>query len=105
MKKEKTVASPELTKEILQDTDLVQEYVEYLRLKVKKNDDGTYYCETSVDDYKCWDKTERFCKKRGLNFNTVVDAFNLEFGCESNIATEFGNRPSKLKEKKQWKKT
>ena len=105
MKKEKAVASPELTEELLQNTDLVQEYVQYLRLKVKKNDDGTYYCGSEIDGYyKCWDQTERFCKKRGLNFNTVVDAFNLEFGCESNIAMEFGSRPSKLKEKKQWKK-
>jgi hypothetical protein len=56
---------------------------------VKKNDDGTYYCETSADDYKCWDKTEQFCKEKELDFNTVVDAFNLGFGCESNIATSF----------------
>ena len=104
MKKEKTMASPELTREILQDTDLVQEYVEYLRLRVKKNDDGAYCCETSDDDYKCWDKTEQFCKEKGLDFDTVLEKFNLYFGCESNIATEFGNRPSKLKEKKQWKK-
>lgn len=89
MKKQITVALPKLTEQLLQDTDLVQEYVEYLSSKVKKDRNGRYYCHTTDEDYKCWDQTERFCKKKGLDFNTVVDAFNLKFGCESNIATSF----------------
>jgi len=89
MKKGKTVASPKLTEELLQNPDLVEEYVEYLKLKVKKNADGKYYCGTTEEKYKCWDKTERFCKQKGLDFYMVVDAFNLEFGCESNIARCF----------------
>jgi len=90
MKRKRTVASPELTEELLQNADLVQEYVEYLRSKVKRRDDGVYYCGTKIDGYyKCWNQTERFCKKKGLDFDTVLEKFNLDFGCESNIANAF----------------
>jgi hypothetical protein len=90
MKKKRTLASSEMTEKLLQNTDLVQEYVEYLRLKVKRNADGAYYCGASeADGYKCWDKTGEFCKEKGLHFATVVDAFIHGFGCESNVANSF----------------
>ena len=89
MRNEKPVVSPELTEELLQDVDLVQEYVEYLRSNLKKDRDGSYYCETSDEDYKCWDQTEHFCREKGLDPDTVVYTFTLDFGCESNVASEF----------------
>ena len=89
MKQTKPVASPELTGELLNDAKLVQEYVEYLRSKVKRSDDGIYYCGSKEDDYdKCWHKTEQFCKKRKLDFQTVYEIFMI-YGCESNIANTF----------------
>jgi hypothetical protein len=90
MKKKKTVPSLELTEELLQGADLIPEYVDYLRSKVKRRDDGAYCCGTEIDGYyKCWDQTERLCKKKGLDFDTVLEKLNLYFRCESNIAHAF----------------
>jgi hypothetical protein len=92
MKEERQLGSPELTEELLQDRDLdlVKEYVEYLRAKVKRRDDGAYCCVTKLDGpYKCWDQTEQFCREKGLDSDTFVYEFALKFGCESNVANSF----------------
>jgi hypothetical protein len=102
--KDGKVASPDLTGELLQEMDLVREYVEYLRSRVKRNRDGSYYCETPEKGYRCWDQTEQFCREKGLDADTVICAFTVDFGCESNVANSFDgdafcNTIKELKEK------
>ncbi len=90
MKKRAPLASPESTRKLLQDGVIVKDYVEYLRARVKRRDGAYYYCLTKADGpVTCWDQTERFCKERGLDFDTVFTTFSLGFGCEAKIANTF----------------
>ena len=75
-------------------TKTVLEYVEYLRRKVKKGDEGTILLCIGEDDYdKCWDKTENFCKKKGLDLHAFWELLTEYYGvgsnCESYIANDF----------------
>ncbi len=90
MKKTKPIASPELTEELFENADLIQEYVEYLRSRMKRRNDGAYYCVTKIGGpYRCWEQTERFCREKGWDANTVTYIFTIDFGCESNVANDF----------------
>ena len=98
MKKQKVIASPMITRFMFWDIDLftktILEYVEYLRRKVKRDEDGVYLCVTETDDHdKCWGKTENFCKKKGLDSHVFWELLTEYYGeviiCESYIANDF----------------
>ena len=105
MKEQTPVATPALTVERLHDSDLLKEYLDYLKSKLKKNQAGDYCCpsSTSINAFNCWDNTEEFCKEKRLDSKTVVYLFTVDFGCESNVANSLNLDAFRSRIQKLWK--
>jgi hypothetical protein len=95
MKKEKGIATPMITRFILWDKNylfqLTKELKEWLQSKLRKEDSGLCICSSSdSDDWnRCWEKTRRFCKTKGLDYHAFIEIFEEQvymFNCECHLA-------------------